>query len=638
MRLRRAGAAAAAFLLAARVAAGGLSSSAVAVSEDGKLVAAVNPDSDSVTLLSASPLRTLGELKVGRDPRTLCFSADGRLLAVANRGSGDVSIVDVASRRELRRVSGLGLPHGVLIDGKRLFVAESSRASIAVADLETGSVTARVAVEPHPAGLALTPARDRLLATHFFTGRLSVVDAGSLVIQGVVGAPAAANLSQHVAVSPDGRKAYLPLTFSNADASPRGFDTTIVPVVTVADLASRAPLPRERLHLTTARRAVNLPSAAVVSPDGSVLYVANAGTDDVLAAELPSGRILAHIDVGASPRGLALSPDGSLLYAVNVLDGTLSVVRAGVSASGGALPLTDVSFHRPIDTAKGATDRRTLKAVDLRGSLTCASCHAGPSDRVRVAADGRMELVAPPWVVEESTALTRIPLPALVLKGKKVFHSALRPQLSAERWISCASCHPDGGMDGRTWADFPDGARNTPALFGAAETMPLHWSGDLDELQDVEITIRRVHFGVGLVGGPERAPGGDPYARSSPDLDALAVFVASLRAPSPPAAEPDAVRKGEAVYAASGCITCHPSPLYTDQRVHDVGTGRAARERRGVRFDTPSLRSLWMTAPYFHDGSAATLPDVLRSGREHGVWGSLTKEERRLLLAYLGSL
>src|SRR3990172_3467367 len=54
----------------------GVSASAIAISPDGAWLAAVNPDSGSVSLLSLPELELKGEIQVGRDPRTLTFSAD----------------------------------------------------------------------------------------------------------------------------------------------------------------------------------------------------------------------------------------------------------------------------------------------------------------------------------------------------------------------------------------------------------------------------------------------------------------------------------------------------------------------------------------------------------------------------------
>jgi cytochrome c peroxidase len=74
---------------------------------------------------------------------------------------------------------------------------------------------------------------------------------------------------------------------------------------------------------------------------------------------------------------------------------------------------------------------------------------------------------------------------------------------------------------------------------------------------------------------------------------------------------------------------------------HDVGTGDGPGERLGPAFDTPSLRGLWDSAPYLHDGSAPTLRDVLttrNAGDRHGTTSTLTPQQIDDLVAYLRSL
>ncbi|MGH9456114.1 MAG: cytochrome c peroxidase [Thermoanaerobaculia bacterium] len=165
------------------------------------------------------------------------------------------------------------------------------------------------------------------------------------------------------------------------------------------------------------------------------LLVVHAGSNDLSIFPAAGGFAVAHLELGANPRRLALDSSGSRAYVNNALDGTLSVV--------------DVNTPRIVDTI----------------------------------------------------TVTSIPLPPDVLLGKRLFHSSANPAIARDRWVACASCHPDGGSDGRTWF-FPDGPRNTPTLLGVAETLPLDWSGDLDELQEVEDTIRRIQ---GVTGLAERA-------------------------------------------------------------------------------------------------------------------------------------
>ncbi|MEE8518982.1 MAG: cytochrome c peroxidase, partial [Dehalococcoidia bacterium] len=245
-------------------------------------------------------------------------------------------------------------------------------------------------------------------------------------------------------------------------------------------------------------------------------------------------------------------------------------------------------------------------------------------------------------LVTATVVTTVIPLAPQVLAGKRLFNSSEAPRLSTDNWISCAVCHFDGTHDGRTWEGFPDGPRNTPSLLGVGETLPVHWSGDLDELADVELTVRAIQAGAGLTTGDTLDSLGPRHTGLSEDLDALAAFLGSLEAPvySLPAGE--SVVSGRQVFENLGCDTCHAPPLFTDLQLHDVGTGNPALERnshgRGTSFDTPSLRGLWRTAPYFHDGSATQLKDVLSTGTEHNVLGRTTAQEIDDLVAFLLAL
>ena len=74
-----------------------------------------------------------------------------------------------------------------------------------------------------------------------------------------------------------------------------------------------------------------------------------------------------------------------------------------------------------------------------------------------------------------------------------------------------------------------------------------------------------------------------------------------------------------------------------DSIVHAKGLGQ---EIQGLAFDTPSLAGLFATAPYFHDGSAKTLDDVLKlsDAGKMGDTSGLSKQQREDLKAYLLTL
>ena len=71
------------------------------------------------------------------------------------------------------------------------------------------------------------------------------------------------------------------------------------------------------------------------------------------------------------------------------------------------------------------------------------------------------------YTVAATIDVTPIPLPPVLLNGKRLFHSSATPDLARDQWISCATCHFNGEMDGRTWF-FPDGPRNTTSLLGTS--------------------------------------------------------------------------------------------------------------------------------------------------------------------------
>jgi mono/diheme cytochrome c family protein len=128
-------------------------------------------------------------------------------------------------------------------------------------------------------------------------------------------------------------------------------------------------------------------------------------------------------------------------------------------------------------------------------------------------------------------------------------------------------------------------------------------------------------------------------------LGPLRQYQRTLAAPAPPPGsfDPDAAREGAVVFRTAGtCTSCHTGPaLGGGGRVHDPSaTGMdplyASRGTTGGYRATP-LRGLWQHAPYFHDGAAATLADVVDHYDGH-LNLSLSAEEKRLLVEYLKSL
>ena len=553
------------------------SSSSVVVSPDGVYIATANPDSDSITIIYAQSLKVKAEIDVGDDPRTVTFMPDSQKLLVSNHGLDTISVVDINKAVQIAEYPVGSLPYGIVNNGTYAFVAEFGLGRISVVDLSKGVVVDHISVDLFPSALALDSGGKRLFVTHFSSGSISVIDLITFTVVQRISTGADTNLSQFIAVNSDGSKAYIPQTRSNVTNEALLFNTTVFPVVNVVDLSQFTLLNSERITLDTADEPVNMPFAVAISPDNKTMYLANAGSNDVSIIDLDTNKGIAHIEVGANPRGIAITADGTSIFVNNVLDGTLSVI-----------------------------DTSTLR-------------------------------------VSEQIILTNIPLDSQLLQGKRIFNSSESPVLSTDNWISCATCHFDGMMDSRTWLGFPDGPRNTPSLLGVKDTLPIHWSGDFDELHDVEITIREIQFGNGLVIREINDSLGSPHAGLSEQLDALAIYLKSIEMrASPFQSSRETIIRGRSLFAQYECNSCHMKPFYTDMKLHDVSTGNPSNEKnshgRGTKFDTPSLRGVWMTAPYFHDGTAQTLEDVLQTGSVHNVAFKMDDEEIDALITFLKSL
>jgi hypothetical protein len=269
------------------------------------------------------------------------------------------------------------------------------------------------------------------------------------------------------------------------------------------------------------------------------------------------------------------------------------------------------------------------------------------------------------------------PLAPDVLLGAKVFNSSADFRISSNNKVSCASCHPGGETDGLVW-DFSSigaGRRKTLTMLGQSISMApqangrgqLHRSGDRDELQDFDFTFSgNFMLGAGFLPLPN-APLGDPNAGQSAELDGMSAFVLSLppimRSPHREAdgSLSEAAVRGAMLYQitegplATGCVTCHPAPAYTDFAFHDVGGFRPLPDFEGPAFNTPTLVSTWDSGGFRQvvpvGGAAITrqtglkLWDVLRSTDTgsaqtdlHGSVDQLSHSLKRDLEAFLNEL
>ncbi len=213
------------------------------------------------------------------------------------------------------------------------------------------------------------------------------------------------------------------------------------------------------------------------------------------------------------------------------------------------------------------------------------------------------------------------PLSEKVALGRILFHKSDDPRLSRDG-RACASCHPDGREDALTWAT-PSGPRQTIMLAGRTKgSAPFSWSGTNATIEEHVLgTFQRL--------------GGTGMKKEDADLAALLEYVAVMKTPAARTKTEALVARGRDLFFADrqGCSSCHIGGAGTDNKTHVVG------QKGDAPIDTPSLRFVRATAPYFHDGRYPSL-DALLKATDHrmGSAAHLDANDRRALVAFLETL
>ncbi|MFZ5895724.1 MAG: cytochrome-c peroxidase [Myxococcota bacterium] len=317
------------------------------------------------------------------------------------------------------------------------------------------------------------------------------------------------------------------------------------------------------------------------------------------------------------PVDIAVSNDGFIAIA-NAGSADQSGGNGAFSASAGnsLVVFTATSIDRTLNGDCVSLPRSTFEQP-----MVAVAFEPGPSGRVL--ALGRQPLAL--YVVDGFrnggapglTTRVDIATESRLDTGHEIFHR------DAGGGIACASCHPEGTDDGRTWNFAPIGARRTQAIdVGLADTAPFHWDGDLPTLDSLmsEVFVRRM-------GGARE---------SSERVAAVQDWIfgltprAALRAPDDAAA-----LRGAELFNSSevGCASCHAGPKFTNNLSVDVGTGG--------KFQVPSLLGVGQRVPVMHNGCATTLRarfDASCGGSAHGNTRHLDESQLGDLVSYLESL
>lgn len=529
-------------------------------------------------------------------------------------------------------------------EGRLLIIANMLNNTASIVEPGQSNVRAEIPVGKDPRTVAVTPDQNRALVVNRGDGTLSVIALDTQTV---------------TATFPVGSLPYGVVTVSDSLAlvAVQGTDEIIQLDLNTGVINARIPVPDDPAGLALW---------------GDLLYVSHLWSGSLTLIHVPQLRAIETIsagsDVGLSQsvtidpqRGLAYLPqtrlnaqnpaltfDTTQFPVVNVFD--LQDLRR-LPLSQLTLDTADRPVNMPFSTVLDSQRRwlyvanagsNNISVIDLTSGLATAHIPTRSNPRtvllsrdtgtlyIHSMIEGSVMLVdTRSFRVLDEIPVSVLTIPSDVYLGAQLFHSAADKRMSQDAWLSCATCHFDGQSDGRVWQGFEGGPRNTPLLYNLGEKQVYNWSGTWDELADVELKIRWLHHGRGLIPGAITPT--DSLTDISPDLDTLTAYLLTLEGTTPPPApDPALVERGAEVFEALNCASCHSGETSSDGLRHDVQTGG--------EFITPRLRWLWLSAPYFHDGSAPTLLDVFIMPGDHELLKTTSFADIEALVAYLNTL
>ncbi|MFZ1072588.1 MAG: c-type cytochrome [Verrucomicrobiia bacterium] len=591
-----------------------LSPTALVASSDGKALYLACATSNCVLCFDVARQKVSDSITMPESPSGLALSANGRRLYVTCAApESKVCIVDLKRRKIVGTipVGHTAMAPVISPDAKTLYVCNCFNNDVSVIDLKAKKELQRIGVSRQPVAADLTrDGKFLLVANQLPAGRadaaevaavVSVIDLAKGKEVKEIHLPNGSGSLKDIRVSPDGKYAVVSHLVGriNQPMVQVRFGWINANALTIIDVAQMEV--RYSLLLDEQNRGAGNPWGVAWSADGKTLAVAHAGTHEVSLIDFP--KLLAGLPALTNTINKS-TPVLSFLVTYDGLDDGLPYLTGArervALAPGDYGPRAMVFAGQTLYTANYFSD--TLDAIDLKAlKHQAVSIPLGPKPEMDA-----------------------------VRRGEFYFHDAA---LCLQGWQSCSSCHPGNArVDGFNWDLLNDGIgnpKNTKSLLLAHKTPP---SMSLGVRANAETAVRAGIKFILFTKQPEDVAASiDEYLKSLTPVPSPYLIHGKLS---------EAAERGRELFSKASCTDCHTPGLYTDLHPHDVGT-RNQHDNVTDKFYTPTLIEVWRTAPYLHDGSAATIRDVLTTRNQDGLHGDvsdLSSQELDDLCTYVLSL
>lgn len=529
-------------------------------------------------------------LSTGLSPKGICLAGDW-LLAACSYSEGYLLVLD---KNTLEQLFSVRVGHGacdveVSADLSTAYVANQFSDDVSVVDLGKMKETGRLKVLRQPKQICLSRDGRYLFAANFLPAGRADVDTVSSVVSvidlekeiSVKQIPLAngSNALRGMALSADGKYALVThnlgrFQLPTTQLEQGWMNTSALSIIRVDSLDLVATILLDEAERGAA-------GSWGIDCNDENIFVAHSGTHDISVIDYREfeNKLIRHQD------------KNSLAYDLTFLSGIRK--RVGIRGNG---PRALVSSGEKVYVANYFSDNLNVFSESLQGLVlhnSTSLSEYGPMDRIRM--------------------------------GEQYFHDA---SFCFQSWQSCTGCHPDDArVDGLNWDLLNDGMgnpKNCKSLIKSHVTAPSMITGIRSS---AELAVRA---GFEFI----------QFMKVSDSISqAVDVYLASLEAvPSPHLVNgglnPEA-RKGKIVFESSGCVECHPAPLYTDMKQHRMGKQGPTDHQNS--WDTPTLIECWRTGPYLHDGRCASMRDVF-TREMHGLDMPLPEEQLKQLVSFVLTL
>jgi YVTN family beta-propeller protein len=577
---------------------------------DGSKLYVIGQESDLLIAVDTKSGEVLSSIKVGYRPHSVVITGDQQTAIVSNQWANNLYFIDLNTKQITDSVNVGGGPAGMALsmDGSLLYVANTYTNNVSVVDITQKQELKRLHAGNFPTNVAVSPKNDyvfvssqRTVPIEFRTEpktELTVLNAGNQRVEErrYFGS---AHIMENVAVTPSGDMAIATLVRPKNNVPSVQIESGWMINHGIGVLTRDGRIAQLLLDEPNAFYAD--PYDVVIHPNGKFAYVSHSGVDVVSVIDLDEIRdllsgatendlktfanhlglsskyVVARIETGANPKGLSISPDGKFLYVVERMEDRISVI-----------------------------DTEQLTVTNTIGL-------GGP---------GRV-------------TYTR--------EGGKLFNNASH---TFHNQYSCYTCHPDGHEDGLTYDLTGTGGdlANVQTLRDLYGTAPFKWIGTNQSVykqcgmrfsmfvtrtesfnpEELDAVVAYIMRELTHPPNLHRLPNGDLTEAQKRGRD---IFYRTI------------TNDGREIPEEDRCITCHSGPNYSNYEMADVGTLKEYDSP--TLFDSPNLNNIYESAPYLHDGSAATLEEIwtkFNDDDEHGYANDMTKDQLNDLVEYLKSL